>query len=64
LHNIPEEKFDFNAYSEKIEVKTTSNFERVHVFTAEQSNPTMDCQVFIASVYTIQVSNGMKYSTC
>ena len=58
MHNIPEEKFDFNAYSEKIEVKTTSNFERVHVFTAEQSNPTMD------SVYTIQVSNGMKYSTC
>jgi len=40
-HNIPEEKFDFNADSEKIEVKSSSNLERIHVFSAEQLNPTM-----------------------
>jgi hypothetical protein len=59
-HNIPEEKFDFNADSEKIEVKSSSNLERVHIFTAEQLNPTIDCQVIIASVFTKQVSNGLN----
>lgn len=59
-HIIPEEKFDFNADSEKIEVKSSSNLERVHIFTAEQLNPTNDCQVIIASVFTKQVSNGLN----
>lgn len=59
-HNIPEEKFDFNADCEKIEVKSSSNLERVHIFTAEQLNPIIDCQVIIASVFTKQVSNGLN----
>ena len=59
-HNIPEEKFDFNADNEKIEVKSSSNLERVHIFTAEQLNPTIDCQVIIASIFTKQVSNGLN----
>ncbi len=58
-HNVPEEKFDFNAGSEKIEVKSSSNLERVHIFTAEQLNPALDSQVIIASIFTKQVSNGM-----
>ncbi|MDH5034009.1 PD-(D/E)XK motif protein [Chryseobacterium cucumeris] len=58
-HNIPEEKFDFNADSEKIEVKSSSNLERVHIFTAEQLNPPINCQVIIASIFTKQVSNGL-----
>lgn len=59
-HNIPEEKFDFNADIEKIEVKSSSNLERVHIFTAEQLNPTKDSQVIIASILTKQVSNGLN----
>ena len=59
-HNIPEEKFDFNADSEKIEVKSNSNLERVHIFTAEQLNPKNDSQVIIASIFTKQVSNGLN----
>jgi hypothetical protein len=59
-HNIPEEKFDFNADIEKIEVKSSSNLERVHIFTAEQLNPTNDSQVIIASIFTKQVSNGLN----
>lgn len=59
-HNIPEERFDFNADSEKIEVKSSSNLERVHVFTAEQLNPTIESQVIIASIFTKQVSNGLN----
>ena len=59
-HNLPEEKFDFNADSEKIEVKSSSNLERVHIFTAEQLNPTNNSQVIIASIFTKQVSNGIN----
>ncbi len=59
-HIIPEEKFDFNADSEKIEVKSSSNLERVHIFTAEQLNPANDSQVIIASIFTKQVSNGLN----
>ena len=59
-HNIPEEKFDFNADSQKIEVKSSGNLERVHIFTAEQLNPANDSQVIIASIFTKQVSNGLS----
>lgn len=59
-HNIPEEKFDFNADREKIEVKSSSNLERIHIFTAEQLNPSNESQVIIASIFTKQVSNGLN----
>lgn len=59
-HNIPEEKFDFNADKQKIEVKSSSNLERVHIFAAEQLNSTNDSQIIIASIFTKQVSNGLN----
>ena len=59
-HNIPEEKFDFNADREKIEVKSNSRLERIHIFTAEQLNPSIDSQVIIASIFTKQISNGLN----
>lgn len=58
-HNIPEEKFDFNADSEKIEVKSSSTLERIHFFTAEQLNSANNSQVVIASIFTKQSSNGL-----
>jgi len=58
-HNFPEEKYDFNADREKIEVKSSSNMERIHVFTSEQLNPVSDCQVVIASIFTKQIANGV-----
>lgn len=58
-HNIPEEKFDFNADIQKIEVKSSSNMERVHIFTAEQLNPTNESELVIASIFTKQISNGL-----
>lgn len=59
-HNIPEEKFDFNSGVEKIEVKSNSNFERIHIFSSEQLNPPPDTQVLIASVFIRQHSNGQS----
>lgn len=56
-HNRPEEKIDFNADLEKIEVKSSSNLERVHFFTSEQLD-VEDGKLLIASVYTKQTTKG------
>lgn len=57
-HNLPEEKFDFNAGIERIEVKSSSTFERKHIFSVEQLNPPTDTQVLIASVFLKQHNSG------
>jgi hypothetical protein len=57
-HNFPEEKFDFDAGEEKIEVKSTSGFERIHEFSSEQLNPSPSNQVLIASLFTRQTNSG------
>ncbi len=57
-HNLPEEKFDFNAGQERIEVKSSSNFERSHIFSAEQLNPPSGTQVLIASIFLKQTNSG------
>lgn len=59
-HTIPEEKFDFNSGEEKIEVKSNSNFERIHIFSSEQLNPPPETQVLIASIYIRQHGNGQN----
>lgn len=59
-HQIPEEKFDFNAGWERIEVKSSNQFERVHTFSAEQLNPPADTQVIIASFFVKANSAGVS----
>lgn len=59
-HIIPEEKFDFNAGTERIEVKSSSTFERNHFFSAEQLNPPADSQVLIASIFVKQNNSGVN----
>jgi len=57
-HNIPEEKFDFNSGEEKIEVKSNSNFERIHTFSSEQLNPPKGTIVLVASIFIRQNNSG------
>lgn len=57
-HCIPQEKFDFNADIEKLEVKSSSSLERIHIFASEQLNPPADKQVVIASIFLKQTSHG------
>ncbi|WP_299247731.1 PD-(D/E)XK motif protein [uncultured Cytophaga sp.] len=57
-HQIPEEKFDFNAGKEKVEVKSNTNFDRIHIFSSEQLNPPQETQVLIASIFVRQNTNG------
>lgn len=59
-HNLPEERFDFNSGAEKIEVKSNSNFERIHTFSSEQLNPPVGTQVLVASIFIRQHSNGQS----
>lgn len=59
-HNLPMEKFDFNSGAEKIEVKSNSNFERIHTFSSEQLNPPAETQVLIASIFIRQHSSGQS----
>lgn len=59
-HNIPEEKFDFNAGTERIEAKSSSTFERKHTFSSEQLNPPADTQVLIASIFVKQHNSGVN----
>lgn len=59
-HNIPEEKFDFNTGAEKIEVKSSSTFERKHIFSSEQLNPPEETQVLIASIFIKQNNSGLN----
>ncbi|WP_418637728.1 PD-(D/E)XK motif protein [Winogradskyella sp.] len=59
-HNEPEEKFDFNAGTERIEVKSSSNFERKHIFSSEQLNPPSNTQVLIASIFLKQHNSGIN----
>jgi len=61
-HVNPEEKFDFNADREKLEVKSSSTLERIHTFSSEQLNPPLDTQVLIASLFVKQSTHGQSIS--
>lgn len=61
-HNRPEEKFDFNADLEKIEVKSSSNMERIHFFASEQLEAQVGKKLLIASVFTKQSTKGKSIS--
>lgn len=57
-HVIPEDKFDFNDGSDKIEVKSTNGSIRTHTFAIEQLNPIQDTKLLIASMFVSQTGVG------
>lgn len=56
-HISPDDKYDFNDGCDKIEVKATSNEDRIHHFAIEQLHPNKDSQLLIASL--IVVNSGL-----
>ena len=50
-HVEPEDKYDFNDASDKIEVKSTAGDKRTHVFSLEQLSPEDGSSLLIASVF-------------
>jgi len=59
-HNDPQEKFDFNAFSEKVEVKTSTDFSRNHFFSAEQLEDKNHVMIVIASILLRQTGSGLN----
>lgn len=57
-HDNPTERFDFNSGAEKIEVKSSSNFERIHIFSSEQLNPPNKTNAVVASLFVKRINNG------
>ena len=57
-HSFPEERYDFNNGSDRIEVKSNANNSRKHHFSLEQLNPPENCSLIIASIFVIQSANG------
>lgn len=57
-HVSTEDKFDFNDGIDKIEVKSTSNEERIHHFAIEQLHPNADSQLIIASLIVVNSGIG------
>ncbi len=48
-HSSPSSKYDFTMGRDKIEVKSTSSEDRIHKFSLDQLNPTVNSRLLIAS---------------
>lgn len=59
-HIEPEDRFDFNSGSVRIEVKSTSGEQRVHHFSLEQVRPTADVEVYVVSIRIARAANGLS----
>jgi len=58
-HSTPFDRYDFNAGSERLEVKSTSKHTRQHHFSLEQVSLVEGTRVLIASLFTEVVQNGV-----
>lgn len=61
-HNLPEEKFDFNSHNEKIEIKSSSTFQRIHTFSATQLFSEDENLLLIGSIFTKENNKGISIS--
>lgn len=57
-HVVPEDKFDFNDGTDKLEVKSTNGSKREHTFSIEQLHPSKGSKLLIASVFVSQTGIG------
>lgn len=57
-HVVPEDKYDFNDGTDKIEVKSTNGTKREHTFAIEQLNPNLGSKLLIASMFVTQTGVG------
>jgi len=61
-HARPEQKFDFDAGAEKLEIKSSTSLERAHYFSSDQLNPSVGSKILIASIAVQQASGDDGYS--
>ena len=59
-HVEPEDKYDFNDATDKIEVKSTAGDKRSHIFSLEQLSPEDGSSLLIASVFVNKPNPASK----
>lgn len=59
-HVSVDDKYDFNDGIDKIEVKSTGDFNRVHTFALDQLNPNAESELAVVSVITIRSGQGVN----
>ena len=59
-HGTPQEHIDFVSGSERIEVKSSSNRERVHYFSLIQLTPPAAARLLVASLFVERVGGGLS----
>jgi len=57
-HSNPRNKFDFEAGTDKLEIKSTRTMSRLHTFSAEQLNVDENFNILIASIFIIENEQG------
>jgi hypothetical protein len=59
-HSAPEDKYDFRAGGQRVEVKSASGSIRQHFFSLEQLHPPLGTQALIASLFVERSSGGIS----
>lgn len=59
-HAMPEDKYDFAAGSQRIEVKSASSRTRQHYFSLEQLHPPANATVLVASLFVERAGAGVS----
>jgi len=57
-HSRPEDLYDFNSGTERLEVKSSAGVARLHFFSFEQLHPPNDTTLLVASLFVVEASNG------
>jgi hypothetical protein len=53
-------RFDFNAGSVRIDVKTAAGRQRIHTFSYDQCNPPSGTTAIVASLFVEQIAGGIS----
>lgn len=59
-HSTPEEKYDFSHKQSRVEVKSSGSRIRTHHFSFDQLNPPSETQLYVVSLFSELVSNGVS----
>lgn len=59
-HQTPEDRYDFSAGSQRVEVKSTTGRVRQHHFALEQLHPPLDTNLLIVSMFVERAGAGVS----
>lgn len=62
-HATPDDRYDFSAGSQRLEVKSTSLRVRMHSFSLEQLVPPAGCRAVVASLFVDRAGGGVSLGT-